>query len=103
MRKRDSDLLIQDMLSAIRQIESYIARQDHDSFLHDRKTIDAVVRNLEVLVRSITALAARIRYSTAARAMAVACRTPQSNSPRINSSAAGHDGRTCSQDLACRR
>jgi len=37
------------MLSAIRQIESYIAGQDHDSFLHDRKTIDAVVRNLEVL------------------------------------------------------
>jgi len=49
MRKRDSDLLIHDMLSAIRQIESYIAGQDHDSFLHDRKTIDAVVRNLEVL------------------------------------------------------
>ncbi len=49
MPKRDSDLLIQDMLSAIRQIESYIAGQDHDSFLHDRKTIDAVVRNLEVL------------------------------------------------------
>ena len=49
MPKRDSDLLIHDMLSAIRQIESYIAGQDHDSFLHDRKTIDAVVRNLEVL------------------------------------------------------
>src|SRR6267143_3381396 len=49
MPKRDSDLLIQNKLSAIRQIESYIAGQDHDSFLHDRKTIDVVVRNLEVL------------------------------------------------------
>ena len=49
MPKRDPDLLIEDMLAAIRQIESYIAGQDHDSFLQDRKTIDAVVRNLEVL------------------------------------------------------
>src|SRR5437762_2108285 len=49
MPRRDSNLLIQDMLSAIRQIENYIAGLDHDSFLADRRTIDAVVRNLEVL------------------------------------------------------
>ena len=49
MPKRDADLLIQDMLTAIAKIESYIAGQDRESFLKDEKTIDAVVRNLEVL------------------------------------------------------
>ena len=48
MPKRDADLLIQDMLSAIAKIDSYIAGQDRESFLKDEKTIDAVVRNLEV-------------------------------------------------------
>ena len=49
MPKRDADLLIQDMLTAMYRIESYTTGHDHDSFLRDEKTIDAVVRNLEVL------------------------------------------------------
>lgn len=49
MPKRDADLLIEDMLGAIGRIERYTAGQDRESFLKDDKTIDAVVRNLEVL------------------------------------------------------
>ena len=49
MPKRDPDLLVQDMLEAARKIELYIAGLDRASFLRDGKTIDAVVRNLEVL------------------------------------------------------
>ena len=49
MPKRDSDLLIQDMLVAARKIEFYIAGMEHQAFLSDEKTVDAVVRNLEVL------------------------------------------------------
>ena len=49
MPKRDADILIQDMLGAIRKIDAYIAGLDRDSFLKDEKTIDAVVRNLGVL------------------------------------------------------
>ncbi len=49
MPKRDPDLLVRDMLEAIRKIELYIAGLDRSSFLGDEKTTDAVVRNLEVL------------------------------------------------------
>ena len=49
MPKRDPDLLIQDMLVAARKIELYIAGIEHQAFLSDDKTVDAVVRNLEVL------------------------------------------------------
>jgi len=49
MPKRDPALIIQDMLSAITRIESYIQGKDHDSFVQSNITIDAVVRNLEIL------------------------------------------------------
>ena len=37
------------MLEAARKIELYIAGLEHSAFLLNGKTIDAVVRNLEVL------------------------------------------------------
>jgi uncharacterized protein with HEPN domain len=49
MPKRDPDLLIQDMLEAAQKIELFTAGLDHPAFLRDEKTVDAVVRNLEVL------------------------------------------------------
>jgi uncharacterized protein with HEPN domain len=49
MPKRDPDLLVQDMVEAARKIELYTARLDQAAFLRDEKTIDAVVRNLEVI------------------------------------------------------
>ncbi len=49
MPKRDPVLLVEDMLASVRKIEVYIAGLDHAAFLADEKTIDAVVRNLEVL------------------------------------------------------
>ena len=49
MPKRDAELLVEDMLEALRKINLYIAGMDHSAFLQDEKTIDAVVRNLEVL------------------------------------------------------
>jgi uncharacterized protein with HEPN domain len=49
MPKRDPDLLIEDMLTAIRKIERYTSGMDRELFRQDEKTIDAVVRNLEIL------------------------------------------------------
>lgn len=49
MPKRDPDLLMQDMLGAARKIELYIAGMERKAFFSDEKTVDAVVRNLEVL------------------------------------------------------
>lgn len=49
MPKRDARLLIEDMAAAIAKIRRYVAGLDKDRFLKDDKTVDAVVRNLEIL------------------------------------------------------
>jgi uncharacterized protein with HEPN domain len=49
MPKRDSDLLIEDILAAIRKIERYTSGMDQAVFHADEKTVDAVVRNLEIV------------------------------------------------------
>ena len=46
---RDIRLYLDDMLEAIRVIREYTAGMTYDSFAADRKTIDAVVRNLEII------------------------------------------------------
>lgn len=48
MSKRDSKLLIEDMLEAIAKNNSYIEEKSYKEFRQDNKTIDAVVRNLEI-------------------------------------------------------
>jgi len=49
MPKRAPELLLEDMLAAIRKVERYTSGMEQETFRRDEKTIDAVVRNLEVL------------------------------------------------------
>ncbi len=49
MSKRATQLLLDDSLASIEKIERYIADMDREQFLDDEKTIDAVVRNLEII------------------------------------------------------
>jgi uncharacterized protein with HEPN domain len=49
MPRRDPDLLIEDMLAAIRKIERYTAGMDQEVFQGDERTVDAVARNLEIV------------------------------------------------------
>jgi uncharacterized protein with HEPN domain len=49
MSKREWRLYIKDILESIGLIRSYPARMEFDDFKKDRKTIDAVVRNFEVI------------------------------------------------------
>jgi uncharacterized protein with HEPN domain len=49
MRPRDWTLRIEDMLEAASHCRQYIAGMDFAAFAGDRKTIDAVVRNLEII------------------------------------------------------
>lgn len=49
MPKRDATLLIEDIETAISRIEKYTNRLNREAFLADEKTIDAVVRNLEII------------------------------------------------------
>ena len=49
MSKRDRILLIEDMYDAALKIKRYTAKMDYDSFVKDDKTVDAVVRNFEII------------------------------------------------------
>lgn len=49
MPPRDSRTRIEDMLVAIEKIERYTANMTYDEFILDDRTIDAVVRNLEII------------------------------------------------------
>ena len=49
MSKRPSELLIEDILESIEKIESYTENISFENFQNDSKTVDAVVRNLEII------------------------------------------------------
>jgi len=49
MSDREWKLFVEDILESIELIESYVANMDIENFKNDRKTIDAVVRNFEII------------------------------------------------------
>jgi len=49
MSKRNPQLLLEDMLLSMEKITSYIGTMDKDSFMRDARTVDAMVRNLEII------------------------------------------------------
>lgn len=49
MSKRDTWLLLDDMLQAALRIRNYTEGYNFELFLEDEKTIDAVVRNFEII------------------------------------------------------
>ena len=49
MSKRPTDLLLTDIREAIDRVEEYVKGMSFEDFSKDRKTIDAVARNLEII------------------------------------------------------
>jgi uncharacterized protein with HEPN domain len=49
MSKRDPKLLLADILEAIEKIRKYTNDHTYDSFTADSKTMDAVIRNFEII------------------------------------------------------
>ena len=49
MSKRPIDLLLNDICQDIDRIEQYIENLSFDAFSKDQKSVDAVVRNLEII------------------------------------------------------
>jgi uncharacterized protein with HEPN domain len=49
MPKRSPRLLLEDIVAAIAKVERYVEDLDRAAFLADDKTIDAVIRNLEII------------------------------------------------------
>jgi uncharacterized protein with HEPN domain len=49
MSKRDRILLLEDMYDAVLKVKRYTCGMNYESFINDEKTIDAVVRNFEII------------------------------------------------------
>ncbi len=61
MSKREPDVLLDDVRSSINKIERYTVGLNEASFLADEKTIDAVVRNLEIIGEAAKQLPAELK------------------------------------------
>lgn len=61
MSKRTPGLLLEDILDSINKIGGYTAGISYDQFLADDKTIDAVIRNFEIIGEAANRLPDEIR------------------------------------------
>ena len=58
---RDYKVSLDDILEAVGRIEDYTAGMDRERFQADRKTVDAVVRNLEIIGEATKNIPAQVR------------------------------------------
>ena len=56
MSKRDTLLLLEDMLESVQKIKRFTNELDYEAFLSDDRTVDAVVRNFEIVGESANRL-----------------------------------------------
>ncbi len=49
MSKREPKLLLSDILSSVEKIKSYTENHSFETFIADSKTLDAVIRNFEII------------------------------------------------------
>lgn len=61
MSNRKSSLLIQDILDSGNKILLYTQDQSYDEFINDDKTIDAVIRNFEIIGEAASRLPEEFR------------------------------------------
>src|SRR6266568_6497063 len=61
MSRRATSLLIEDIWEAVEKIERYVSGLNHDAFVKDDKTVDSVVRNLEVIGEAANRVPENIR------------------------------------------
>jgi len=58
---RDSEVYLADIVEAIQRIGRYTIGMRRETFAEDQKTIDAVVRNLEVIGEAVKSLPVALR------------------------------------------
>jgi uncharacterized protein with HEPN domain len=63
MSKRDNLLLLEDMLQSAVKIKRYTENLDFAAFICDEKTIDAVVRNFEIIGEAANRIEVDFRIS----------------------------------------
>jgi len=49
MSKRNAFLLLDDIIESINRIKNYVENLTYDDFIDDLKTVDAVIRNFEII------------------------------------------------------
>ncbi len=54
MSKRDNRLYLEDILECINKIENYTSNFTYEEFIKDSKTVDATVRNLEIIGEAVS-------------------------------------------------
>ena len=47
--KRDHNIFLKDILDSISRIENYVHDMTYEDFTNDQKTVDAAVRNIEII------------------------------------------------------
>jgi len=58
---RDFRVYLEDILEAIARIQRYTQGLSQDAFADDQRTVDAIVRNLEVIGEAVKQLPAEVR------------------------------------------
>ncbi|MEQ6122366.1 DUF86 domain-containing protein [Reichenbachiella sp. MALMAid0571] len=62
MSKRNPLLLLEDMLESAQKIKKYTNGQSIEQFTNDEKTVDAVVRNFEIIGEAASRIDLEFRY-----------------------------------------
>ena len=60
---RDHRLYLDDIIGAVDRIQSYVEGMDFTEFAADQRTIDAVVRNLEIIGEAARSLPNEVKNS----------------------------------------
>ncbi len=63
MTKRNEQVYIRDIVDSIERIEDYTKGLSFEQFSHDQKTIDAVIRNFEIIGEATKNLSNEIKSS----------------------------------------
>lgn len=61
MSKRDAALYLADIKNCVKNIQKYVKGMTFEKFSRDQKTIDAVIRNIEVIGEAAKNIPAEIR------------------------------------------
>lgn len=64
MSKRNTKVLLNDIIFSIENIFSYTKNYDFLAFKNDRKTVDAVIRNLEIIGEASNKISADIKNNS---------------------------------------
>jgi uncharacterized protein with HEPN domain len=59
--KRDALLYLDDLLEAIQRIEEYSTHPDFESFKQDKKAVDAIIRNFEIMGEAVNKIPSSLR------------------------------------------